>query len=1200
MMTREDNSRGSIKKITATRSFELHDQLFEWRDLAFQRITDRSHRLHESSLVYLLKQDLGADSALRAFMQAPSGTPQYPDMSAEDIAVQISIVDNNAKRVHARSSGSSQETLADLRGKAFDSAVESAYETFVPCPISPDLIQFKRQADEALAVDSGTAAHFKQAEADARVAEASIAKAKAEHFGKSIDTKWAELQAKSAGVSQVKFAMEAFELRHGRSTSTSQDRSESSAANLPDHQMLPYRSPEDLRAITWLIQFCIFRTGGFTQEDVQKLMRMNMKPGESPLQAAARVVRYAQILQDAGIPGFDKDYRLWELITNPNRAGGPFFTRALYDRIEVVVNAELKRLNLHREHSAAALRVWITVADERFTAIRGHDLELDRKIQDECQKRSNNQKQKDAKSTPAAAGAKTGQGPNMDPKAGNNWCSLHGYNQTHKSDDCRTLQRQIKAVDTKREELVRMATTIPQEGANLVDKGTRPGAAYNNNRTPVAEGHPAAQKRDDKVNCKVCSDLAGHSVEHRPDSCFMQQGVRVPEWFQPIDARRRDIVNQKRAAQGLPKLPDVKPKSAGKAYVASPLDSTAGVPASEYRVVAMIGRTGLMHAGVFDHVSDPVHLPFPEIPSQLGEGAGAPKPVESRLEFISSTHRFLCRTHHTICELARNPYNGELLSVTCDKCERSWAASEMPDDWSNKNRWTNDPSAMPELFRTPSRAPRGVVRPETVARDLNSSLPTIALERSMASSSASNTTLASLTGRPDLVTLGRTIAPPPLPFPLGGEKPGPITRSAIFGTTAPTEDPYAFASIEDQILFGCILDDFKRTGGSSRLSQVSHILAGTSGDARKFHLFRIETARRTWASRNAAPSPAPATDLASARDGAARSKRLTPLSEQSPSGVSAEPAAADSAPSVSAGIPDPRAGLGPVREVEAPEESVSLGAGLGDQTDVHDVFQYSMSTDPLYNLGGDDTGFEPAHTPEPVRASSRPGWYSAPLAGDLHASWANSMALDFVPRKEFEEEQASTDLISNRVVALEDQVGTLRTAAEANALHTPSLEGEVRLREMDSRLAQVSALTHRAVAELQLSNDPRVTTSQGFIPELISRVRALELKEIDTGTRPAQSPPASYAAAAAAPARPPLPEPVDVRALLSEAEIRLRAAIDLRATTQAVDLLAQNVEVTRETLTQHEQQNKTSHSEHIGRNQKAHDVLSSKRCSLGI
>jgi hypothetical protein len=126
----------------------------------------------------------------------------------------------------------------------------------------------------------------------------------------------------------------------------------------------------------------------------------------------------------------------------------------------------------------------------------------------------------------------------------------------------------------------------------------------------------------------------------------------VPEWFQPIDARRRDIVNQKCAAQGLPKLPDVKPKSAGKAYVASPLDSTAGVPASEYRVVAMIGRTGLMHAGVFDHVSDPVHLPFPEIPSQLGEGAGAPKPVESRLEFISSTHRFLCRTHHTICELA--------------------------------------------------------------------------------------------------------------------------------------------------------------------------------------------------------------------------------------------------------------------------------------------------------------------------------------------------------------------------------------------------------------------------------------------------------------------------------------------------------------------------------------------------------------------
>jgi hypothetical protein len=35
MMARDD-PQGSIKRITATRSFELHDHLFEWRDLAFQ------------------------------------------------------------------------------------------------------------------------------------------------------------------------------------------------------------------------------------------------------------------------------------------------------------------------------------------------------------------------------------------------------------------------------------------------------------------------------------------------------------------------------------------------------------------------------------------------------------------------------------------------------------------------------------------------------------------------------------------------------------------------------------------------------------------------------------------------------------------------------------------------------------------------------------------------------------------------------------------------------------------------------------------------------------------------------------------------------------------------------------------------------------------------------------------------------------
>jgi hypothetical protein len=1165
MMARDD-SQGSIKRITATRSFELHDQLFEWRDLAFQRIANRSNRIHESTLIHQFKQDLGADSALRAFAEAPSGTAQYPDMPAEEIAIQISIVDNTAKRVQARSSRSGQETLADKRDKAFDSAVEAAYKAWVPCLIAPDLVQFKRQADAALAVDFGTKAHWKQAEADSRVAEASIAAERAKHYGKSTDTKWEELAAVPDGVKQVKFAMEAFELRHGRTNSNSQDRSESSAANLPDHEMLPYRSPDDLRGITWLIQFCIFRTGGFTQEDVQRLMRMNMKPGESPLQAAARVVRYAQILQDAGIPGFDKDYRLWDLLTNQSRPGGPFFTRALYDKIEVVVHAELKRLNLHREHSAAALRVWIQVADEHFTAARGHNLELDRKIQEECNKRSQKQN-KDAKGTPAAAanpGAKTGQGPNMDPKAGNKWCSLHGYNQTHASEECRSLQRQLKAAEAKRDDLVRMATTIPQAGANLVDKGIRPGAAYNNNRTQDSGDHPAARKRDEKSICRVCSDLAGHSVEHRPDSCFMQQGVRVPEWFQPIDAKRRGIVNDKRAAQGLPRLPDVQPKPAGKAYATTSLDCPAGVPASEYRTMAMIGRTGLQIPGMFDHVSDDRHPAAPTSPSPVGGGATAPLPAEGELEFISSTRRFICRLCHTLCEVARNPYNGELLSVTCGTC-RTWAASELPYDWSSRSRWSTDPSAMPELFRTPSRAPRVAVRSETIARDLNSRLPAITVGRSLASSSGSNT-LASLTGRPELVTLGRTVEAPPIPFPL--ERPGeqPPIDIPDFNPDDPNDNPYAFASLGDQILFGCILDDFRQHGSSSRLNQVSHILASTSADARKFHLERIDAARQTWA---AAQPTVPARHRPDAPPRTVIDPSLNPApiagqpgpslqSVRSPVEVSADPAAAaaGSAPSGSADIPDPRAGLGPVQESDSQEESVSLGAGLGDVTEPSGMFIHSSF--PHSTAGADESGFEPARTPEPMRASSRPGWESAPLGTDSHTAWVNNMALDFVPRREFEAEQQDTDLISNRVTTLEDQLKSVRFTAETVAMQSPSPDSEVRMAELDSRLAHCAALTRRALAELQLSSDPTVTTSTGTVPELMNRVRKLELRE----PRPEQNP-------TSAAARPPAAPSSDLRLLLSETEVRVRTALDLRATTQAVDLLSQNVETAKGALADH-------------------------------
>jgi hypothetical protein len=1175
LMAGGDNSRGSIKRITATHSFELHDQLIEWRALAFQRITDRSDRIHESSLIHLLKQDLGADSALRAFAEAPSGTAQFPDMPAEEIAIQISVMDNNAKRAQARSSGGSRETQEDKRNKAFETAVTAAYQTFVPCPIDPDMAQFKRQADVALAANTGTLAYFEQAKNDSRLAESMIAEAKAAHDNKSIDEKWAELNKSQAATTQVEFAMKAFEMRHGRSAP--HDRSDSSAANLPDHEMLPYRSPEDLRGVTWLIQFCIFRTGGFTQEDVTRLMNMHMKPGEAPLQAATRVMRWGQILQDAGIPGFDKDYRLWDLLTNQSRPGGPFFTRALYDKIELVVSAELKRLNLHRVHTEAALRIWIQVADETFTAARGHNLELDRKIQDECVKRQNSggKQNKDAKGTPAAPAAGKGdtpKGPNMDKGAGSKWCNMHGYNQTHTTDDCRTLERQLKAAGKKQDELVRMATTIPQPGANPADKGLRPGAAYNNNRTPTAEGHPAARGGGEKHTCRVCSELAGHPVEHRPDSCFMQQGVRVPEWFQPLDARRRQIVNDKRVAQGMTRLPDAPPKPAGRAYTATPLDCPAGVPASEYRVVAMIGRTSLQVPGLFDHVSNPVHrAPAPEIPP----GTPAKLPSESELEFVPSTRRFICKLHRTLCENVRNPHNGELLTVTCDggRC-RTWAASELPYDWASKNRWTTDPSAMPELFQTPSRAPQNVGRPETIAANLDASLP-MALGRSVASSSASNTTLASLTGGPNILQPSWVMTAPPLPFPMrraGGllAPQEPAEASHELG-----HDNHPFASPIDQMLFGCILDDYRLKGGSSRFSEVSRILAGTTPEARQFHLGRMEAARQAWASTQLDTAPRRVKPLApvnllpnSGVDTAPAAGRLgpLPLSALSPSTVPAQaaPGAAHASvePSV---IPDPCAGLEPVQEIEILEESVSFGVGLDAATGSEGLFMHSSF--PYHTPGGDESGFEAARTPEPLRTSSRPGYDSAAAGTESQAAWHNAMALDFVPRNEFEREQAEADLVANRVHTLEDQLKTVRLTADTAALRSSSVDGEVRWLDLDSRMARVTTLAHRAIAELQLSNDPKVDASRGTIPELMGRMRALELKDT----------PDSYAKAVD---RSGGTSQVDVRALLSETETRLRGAIDLRATSQAVDILAQSVETAKNSLSGHIKGNNAAHHEH--------------------
>jgi hypothetical protein len=774
-----------IRKITASKPLELHDQLMEWRDAAFQHLISKGVKCSEITLIYYLKHDLGPDHHLNSFMENETGYELAPNMKAQDVA--ISII-NNYTEQKRREATERQQPAKDSRREAYLKALDDAYRAHRPFQPSARIQNLRAQANQVKATRS-TYERFRQADDDLALADREEAREREAHFGLSPSDKFKWLASNSPeGHKAVEAEMRHHDMLHGSSSQSSDTRPSLIPPSLDE---LPYRSPEDMHGVNWLINYCVYRNGGFSREDVSYFRSLNMGPRDTPRQAAARVIRYADILAKAEIPGFNKQHELWSLLTTRDREGGPFFTAALYDYINPMIQTLLRANKLDKSNDERVIQLWVDTAEEQYSTIRGSDRAMFDKVVQEAQKRKDKGKnnnnddkskqpgkgdgggKKDAKDTKDGKD-KDKKGPNLDKNAGEHWCSEHGYNKSHTTAQCKVLIRRKTQAENEYNQAVKALTLISPPGADLSEKGKRPGARYAQGNPPQDGEHPAAST---KVKCETCTRICGKPLWHEPGTCYMEPGVAVPEWFKPFDLARRKIVNEKRLKQGLPPLtdedcPPPPPRKGTKAMHVVPADPTEPAFTEASYTCYMMGSKPSGSGMLLQPFTSDTDLGLYAHPYEKEEEVKRNSLAE-HLDFVTSTRRFFCKQHRKFCTTERSPRTGDLLTIKCPECTDIIAASELPLKWSDPLLWRTDGSVLPALMQTPVRgASRGQEYVSTRER-LESMVPLgpYGPKAAVASSSGSN--------QGDLVS--RRIQPVPKPAPREEmlDQPGPPSTDPL-------------------------------------------------------------------------------------------------------------------------------------------------------------------------------------------------------------------------------------------------------------------------------------------------------------------------------------------------------------------------------------------------------------------------------------
>jgi hypothetical protein len=1119
LMARGDSSNfPHILKITATKPLQLYDQIMEWRDAAFQQMVGKSQKFTEVTVFYAFRRDLGPDHIYNSIIDTVAGYESAPHMLVSEVVLQIiaNFTEQRRQQVLSR-----HHSMRDARRDAYLAALDKTYEQVRPFTVSAAITRARTMASRVLH-DTAQRLYsdFAEAEQDLAAADLEEARERGEHFALDHSQKWEWILINSSeGRQSVEAHMRHFDMMNGASSSSGLG---DLAATLPTSlEDMPYRSPDDMVGINWLIEYCTYRSGGFSREDIAQLRAEQMGPNETPRQAAARMLRHASVLSKAGLPGYDQDFEVWSILTTRDREGGAFVTTTLFDHINSMVQMAINTNGLQHDSGPLAIQLWIDIADRQFNVIRGSNKSLyDKIVQEAHRRKSSNGNKTDNKTdnkndnkTDAKNGDKSGskgngnggkkddkrKGPNMDQSAGQFWCSEHGFNKSHVTADCRTLLERQRKAQTDYQEATKALTTISPPGADLAAKGQRPNALYQQAPAPAAGQHPVA---NEKVQCPTCTRIAGKPIWHYPSTCYMTPGVNVPASFQPTDMARLKIVNEKRVAQGLAPWDGPRPMQprqyGAKALPIVANDPTANASGDTKLTCCMIRQP---NSGLNSYLTPLV--------GNTGLGSARPSQDEEDrlrafsdiLQYTATTKRFYCKVDRQDCGVERDPKTGDLVAVSCTRCNQRWSAEALPFSWASPSQWRSDGTLLASLMASPARmSSRG--RPVPPASKMLASLvplgpfgPTPA--QVIASSAGSNA--PSIVQQSDLTS--RRTPTQGAALPATAASPSPNAQRPQLKAA-----PYPFKCPADRISFGSILLDIEEGGVNLQPEETQRILATLDAHARAYHETRLSNSKQVFSASRATPSPTLAPSA------------TAPVSVNVP---------------VSGGVPGPV----PAQEAGRGSSSISLGGGMGGAPAVQSKEPAIMITPPHSPQTRVDTNAETLIDNHHDDTSER-------LQTDVPSE---SNPYEYVPRNEFEDEQLARIALDRRLHIAEASLRTVQEATTTMLSNQPLSLTDERFNQWTNLVAELNGRTISLCHATGV--DPCGTLLGSRFDQVDQHVRALVSRVTALEQHPTAIP--TFAQVLTSSTSRPIDD--DMKALVAEAELRLRSAL---ATSQAVDQVA--------------------------------------------
>jgi hypothetical protein len=690
-------SNSGLPSITATSGIALMEQIDAWLD----SLLVCHFRINQTERQYVIafKATVGRSHPIDTMLDSPDPDEQFIG----------TFFDEMLRRADAATDSFRAHTQTDIAEEHLLNAVAGIYPAY---DTPEELVRAIATAELAATRPNARVEAVREAEQDLKLLERQLAREINIHETRTGLERYEYIHEHKDLCKKIKLIDK--KVAHYETTETNAKR-RYGGDRILESKTQQYNNVNDFVALNWARKKIMLRLGAINHLNVKLFEQLRMLPGETPLQAHARVRREAEVIDNAQVGSFQMDIALFCLITVAERPDkSTFLTKTLWEMCYHTVNTQQIILKIAPNDHARIVELWIRTADRAFAENTGRDHAKAKAMDAELAAHG---KWHEEFKKLRAGGSTTPSKPSTGAAQGKKWCMIH-QNCGHTTDECNEVAQRIKGekkgTKPKAQEVL---VTTPQAGADQVAMGTNPNSIFAKAQNPKATpqgGTPKPPKVYAK--CPTCSAVAGSDQKHGVGSCFLDGVTAIPDFWKPRNKRILDAANKLRRQRGQSPLTLYVPPEAAaavepEAQVSSVIPhksktqrKTANVVSWEDNIVATVGGVDVIpFVGMISEDDNPE-------PTLAGYATRDPTlAIRQHVSFNKEARKFTCLATEQTCTVTRAKTYGMLLQVTCNLCKQTFKYQEIPLDWRAVSLWATDPKVLPEESRAKYTPPPAMV-----------------------------------------------------------------------------------------------------------------------------------------------------------------------------------------------------------------------------------------------------------------------------------------------------------------------------------------------------------------------------------------------------------------------------------------------------------------------------------------------------------